>query len=131
MTSFTQDNNTALVIEFYEAFSRRDLDAFDNILAPEWINHPADPGHENTPQGFKGGVQDFHRAFENFSITRDAIVAQDNLVVCRITMTGRHVQPLGEWQPSGAPTTLYGMDMHRLVNGRIVETWHFERMAKE
>ncbi|WP_411571187.1 ester cyclase [Pectobacterium cacticida] len=123
--------NIAVVVAFYEAFTHADLNAFDTILAPEWINHPADPGRDNTPQGFKAGVQDFHTAFEGFRIQRDAIVAQHDLVVCRITMTGRHVRPLGTWQPSGERVTFHGMDMHRLIQGRIAETWHFERLGKD
>ncbi|WLE00705.1 ester cyclase (plasmid) [Agrobacterium leguminum] len=64
-----------------------------------------------------------------FSIQRDALVAERDLVVCRLTMTGRHVKPLGDWPPSGKDEVFYGMDMHQLVEGRIVETWHFERMG--
>ena len=123
--------NTAIVIAFYEAFARADLAAFDGILAPDWVNHPADPGRENTPEGFKGGVQDFHEAFQGFRLERDALVAQGDLVVCRITMTGRHVKALGPWQPSGRMVRFHGMDMHRLRDGRIVETWHFERLQSD
>ncbi|WP_218643469.1 ester cyclase [Pseudomonas hunanensis] len=71
------------------------------MLSDNWINHPADPGRENNREGFKGGVQDFHAAFEGFDIRRDAMVSEGDLVVCRITMSGRHVGALGDWQPSG------------------------------
>lgn len=121
-------DNTDVVIAFYEAFNRCDLAAFDDILTAYWINNPADPGHENSPEGFKKGVKDFHDAFAGFHITRNAIVVQDNFVVCRITMEGRHVGALGLWKPDGKCKTLYGMDMHQLKNGKIIETWHFERM---
>ncbi|WKV48852.1 ester cyclase [Dickeya fangzhongdai] len=124
----TETANKAVVIAFYDAFTRADIGKFDEILADHWVNHPADPGRENTREGFKGGVSDFHDAFENFTIYREAIIAEDNLVVCRITMTGRHVKSLGNWQASGKDETFSGMDMHRLEEGRIVETWHFERM---
>ncbi len=119
----------ALVVAFYEAFTGRDLAAFDDILAAGWINHPADPGRENNRDGFKAGVADFHAAFEGFRIRRDALVAEGDLVVCRITMTGRHVGVLGEWQPDGRDVTFHGMDMHRIEQGRIAETWHFESMG--
>ncbi|EKI9308947.1 ester cyclase [Salmonella enterica] len=130
MKLFPEDN-TAVVVAFYEAFSHAELDAFDVILSPSWVNHPADPGHESTPEGFSKGVLDFHTAFEDFHITRDALVAQGDFVVCRITMTGRHVGRLGNWLPDGKLKTFYGMDMHRLKYGRIEETWHFERMGND
>lgn len=119
----------ALVVAFYEAFGARDLAAFDAILAPGWVNHPADPGRSNDPAGFKAGVGDFHDAFVGFRIHRDALIAEGDLVVCRITMTGRHVGRLGDWQPDGREVALHGMDMHRIEDGRIAETWHFERMG--
>lgn len=121
-------DNKALVCRFYDAFNQADAQAFDALLSEQWINHPADPGHPDTRDGFKAGMKDFHSAFEGFRLTRNALMAEDDLVVCRITMTGRHVGVLGEWQPSGAQETLQGMDMHRIANGRIVETWHFERL---
>lgn len=118
----------ALVIAFYEAFTRRDLARFDDLLSADWINHPADPGRENNRDGFKAGVSDFHAAFEGFRIRRDALIAEGDLVVCRITMSGRHVGPLGEWQSDGRKVTFHGMDMHRIAQNRIAETWHFERL---
>ena len=119
----------ALVATFYDAFTGRDLAAFDDILATGWINHPADPGRENNREGFKAGVVDFHAAFEGFRIRRDALVAEGDLVVCRITMSGRHVGVLGDWRPDGREVTFHGMDMHRIEQGRIAETWHFENMG--
>ncbi|WP_423207894.1 ester cyclase [Paracoccus yeei] len=82
-------------------------------------------------EAFKGGAQDLHEAFQGFRLERDARIAQDDLAVCRITMTGRHVKALGPWQPSGRMVRFHGMDMHRLRDGRIVETWHFERLQSD
>lgn len=124
-----QNHNKALVIAFYEAFNAGERERFPDILAADWVNHPADPGRENTPAGFMEAVGDFHAAFEGFRISREALVAEGDLVVCRITMSGRHVAALGTWQPDGNMTTFSGMDMHRIRDNRIVETWHFERMA--
>ncbi|MFJ1290797.1 hypothetical protein [Paracoccus yeei] len=46
--------NTAIVIAFYEGFARADLDAFDGILAPDWINPPADPGRASSERLSQG-----------------------------------------------------------------------------
>lgn len=123
----TVQANKEIVRRFYEAFSAGDVAVFDTILSPAFVNHPADPGRSNDVAGFRAGVADFHAAFEGFAIRRDAMVAEDDLVVCRITMHGRHVAALGEWQPNGQEIVFHGMDMHRIHEGRIAETWHFER----
>ena len=119
----------ALVRRFYDAFNQGNSEAMDSILATDWVNHPASPGRPNSPDGFKAGMQDFHRAFPAFNMIREALVVEDDLVVCRVSMTGRHVGALGDWLPSGEDETLYAMDMHRIANDKIAETWHFERLA--
>lgn len=123
------EKNKRNVIAFYEAFSSADVDRFDALLLPSFENHPADPGRSNDVAGFKAGVADFHAAFEGFEIRRDALICEGDLVVCRITMTGRHVAAIDDWQPSGQKVTFHGMDMHRLEDDRIAETWHFERFG--
>lgn len=124
------DQPKAIVTAFYEAFTAGAVERFDTLLAPGFINHPADPGRSNDREGFKQGVADFHAAFAGFRIQRDALIAEGDLVVCRITMTGRHIAALGDWQPSGEAVTFHGMDMHRIEAGRIAETWHFERLGE-
>lgn len=93
------DEHRALVTAFYHTFSLADVTQFDDLRASDWINHPAAPGRESNREGFKGGLQDFHGAFENFHIHIDAIVAENDLIVCRITMSGRHIGTLAIFSP--------------------------------
>ena len=122
----SREDDKRLVSAFYDAFNTLDNAAFDRILDADWVNHPADPGHPNTPAGVKRGVVDFHQAFAEFHIEREVMVAEGEYVVCRITMTGRHVGDFGDWKASGEWVRFHGMDMHRVAHGKIVETWHFE-----
>lgn len=122
------EENKKIIVQFYDAFNHQDLATFDQILAVDWVNHPADAGRENNRDGFKLGMQDFHKAFENFLLIKEQIVAEGNFVVCRIKMSGNHVHDLGDWKAIGQYIEFSGMDMHRLENGKIQETWHFEYM---
>ncbi|WP_080756545.1 ester cyclase [Pectobacterium actinidiae] len=56
----------------------------------------------------------------------DAVVAENDLIVCRITMSGRHINDFDHWKASGKSVRFIGMNMHRIEEGRIKETWHFE-----
>lgn len=116
----------ALVAAFYQAFNANDCIAFDTVLASNWVNHPADLGQPNTPEGFKRAVAHTHRAFEGFHIDVQAVVAEADLVVCRINMNGRHVADFDHYPASGRSVQFTGMDMHRVKDGVIHETWHFE-----
>lgn len=120
------DDKKSVATVFYHAFNANDGAIFDQILAANWINHPADPGQPNTPEGFKRAVQQTHAALEGFHIEIEAMVAEGDLVVCRIAMQGRHVGDIEHRKASGRQVSFSGMDMHRIVDGRILETWHFE-----
>ncbi|MFJ5365669.1 ester cyclase [Pectobacterium punjabense] len=119
-------DNSSLAVAFYQAFNTNDSTAFDRLLATNWVNHPADPGQPNTPAGFKRAVAQTHAAFEGFHIDIEAIVSENDLIVCRIAMSGRHIGDFDCWKASGRQVRFSGMDMHRIEGGRISETWHFE-----
>lgn len=53
---------------------------------------------------------------------RDALIAEGDLVVCRITMKGRYIGVLGSWRRDGRAITFHGTDMHRIASGHISET---------
>ncbi|WP_240431496.1 ester cyclase [Pectobacterium parmentieri] len=76
--------------------------------------------------GFKHAVTHTHAAFEGFHIDIEAVVAENDLVVCRIAMSGQHIGDFDRWKASGQQVRFSGMDMHRIEGGRISETWHFE-----
>ncbi|WP_072034315.1 ester cyclase [Pectobacterium fontis] len=120
------NDHVSLATAFYQAFNANDSTAFDRLLATDWINHPADPGQPNTPAGFKHAVAYTHAAFEGFHINIEAVVAENDLVVCRIAMNGRHIRDFDHWKASGKQVRFTGMDMHRIEGGKIRETWHFE-----
>lgn len=48
------------------------------------------------------------------------------MVVCRITMTGRHVGVFADRHSTSLAVPFHEMDTYRLGNGRIVEMWHIE-----
>lgn len=118
--------NKALVASFYDAFNREDAALFRTILSSDWKDHPEAPGQKPGPDGLIDVVAAFRGAFEGLVITPEQVVAEDDHVVVRIRLEGRHVKPFFGHSPSGRQVTFSGMDMHRLRDGRIVETWHFE-----
>lgn len=119
----------AVVAKFYEAFNRQDDALFRSILAPDWADHPEAPGQKPGAAGLIEVVAAFRQAFEGLVITPEQVVAEDNHVVVRIRLDGRHVLPFFGHQPSGRQVSFTGMDMHRLDKGRIAETWHFENFT--
>ena len=69
---------------------------------------------------FMGG---FTGAFPDARISIESTVAEDDLVACRWTIAGTH---RGEFQgaaPTGRPIRFDGIDLSRVVDGKIAEHW--------
>lgn len=109
--------NKTLVRRFVDAYNNRNLDAFDEILSPDYFDHSSQVG----PEGLKQLMNMAFNAFPDFHETIEDIVAEGNKVWARITFTGTHT---GEWMgiaPTGKTVTTEMVDIFRILNGKLVE----------
>ena len=65
----------------------------------------------------------YHMAFTDIRVTADQIVAEGDTVVVRWTARGRHTGHLLDIPPTERETVTTGIDMLRIVDGKIVEGW--------
>lgn len=122
----TIQENKALVAMFYAAFNAGDADTFRAILSSDWKDHPEAPGQKPGAQGLIDVVGMFRSAFEGLHITPEVVVAEGDHVTVRIRLEGRHVLDWAGHKASQHHVVYHGMDMHRIAEGKIAETWHFE-----
>ena len=107
----------AIVRRFIEAYNKRNLDVFDDLLAPDYFDHTSQVG----PEGLKQLMNMAFKAFPDFHETIEDIIAEGDKVWVRITFTGTHT---GEWMgiaPTGKKVTTEMVDIFRIVNGKLVE----------
>src|SRR5919199_6411058 len=102
----TPEENKALVRRFYEEIDKGNIDAMDEFVAEDYIDHnPA-------PYGFDSGRKGLKQAFELFWVATpgyhhiDDQIAEGDKVVTRMTSYGKHVGDL-----PGAPATGNEMKM--------------------
>ena len=117
------DQNKAIVRRFYDEIDKGNLDAMDELVAEDYIDHnpppfPFAPGREGLKQAFKL----FWEATPGYHRIEDQI-AEGDKVVTRLTSFGKH-----EGDLPGAPRTGNEMEMtsitiHRIANGKLVEKW--------
>jgi ketosteroid isomerase-like protein len=107
-----------------EIFARGDLHVADEIFAPDAQFHGPDwpPGASGT-EVIKEDARVYRSAFRIDSLTRDAELAEGDMVCHLWTFTGTHVGDLGGIAPTGRQATASGMDLFRCRDGRIVECW--------
>ena len=111
------EENKAIVRKFIEAYNERNLDVFDDLLAPDYFDHTSQVG----PEGLKQLMNMAFKAFPDFHETIEDIIAEGDKVWVRITFTGTHT---GEWMgiaPTGKKITTEMVDVFRIVNGKLVE----------
>jgi C-1 hydroxylase len=111
------EENKAIVRRFIDAYNKRNLGVFDDLLAPDYFDHTSQVG----PEGFKQLMNMAFRAFPDFHETIEDIIAEGDKVWVRITFRGTHRD---EWMgiaPSGKKITTEMVDIFRIEKGKLVE----------
>jgi steroid delta-isomerase-like uncharacterized protein len=100
------------------------LTALDELTDPGYVNHNAPPGVPPDREGLKQITAMFRQAFPDGRMTIEDMVAEEDRVVTRKTFRGTHRGELMGIPPTGRTVSIGLMDIARLVDGRVVETWH-------
>jgi predicted ester cyclase len=111
------------VMAFQRAAELRDGSAFD-LVAEDLVQHAAGPqGREGLRQTLATLDHDLDRP----TATIHQVVAQDDLVVVRLTLHGRHVAStmplLAALPPTGGAVAWDFIHIWRVADGSIVEHW--------
>jgi predicted ester cyclase len=114
-----------LVRRLFEARGKTDLDAFDKMLAPEFVSHTKLlPGHKPDREGYKRTIAEYAATFSNRRFIVEEQVAEADKVVSRVTAHATHDRKafLGV-APTGKEATYKTIFIHRISGGKIAEEW--------
>ena len=112
-----------------DAVTSGDLDALDEILAPDLVDH--DPGdYPPTREGIKSFFRDFRSAFPDMDLEVEHMHATDDYVVFRYTVTGTHTGEFMGHAATGRSFSAPAMQMGRWEDGRCVERWGVTDQSK-
>jgi len=78
------------------------------------------------PQADIAASRELLRAFPDREITVEQVIARDDCVVARWTMTGSHE---GEWEgiaATGRKVVVTGCSVYRLRAGKLLRAWHYQ-----
>ena len=117
--------NKAVARRFYDAWNARDLDAFDELVAPDAQDHdPQNPFREmRGPAGAKRAAGMYHSAFSDGRIEIDDQIAEGDLVVTRWTGKGTQDGELMGMPPTGKWVEVSGITIDRIAGEQIAESW--------
>jgi serine phosphatase RsbU (regulator of sigma subunit)/predicted ester cyclase len=118
------EENIALVRRFLEARAEGDLDAMDEIMAPDFVDHTLAPGQQSDREGVKRAVAQFSAAFSDVRFVIEEQVAAGDKVVSRISGRGTYDRSeLMDVAPTGTEVASMAIFIHRIEGGKIVEEW--------
>src|SRR5687767_903069 len=119
------EENKALIRHLVEeALNKGRLALADEYFDPDYVVHI--PSRQDLPRGpaaFKQVIGMWRAAFADWHMTIEDLVAEGDLVANRFTTTGTHTAPLFGFPATGRTMIVRGQELHRLANGKLVETW--------
>src|ERR687890_1836002 len=107
-----------------EARVKADLNAIEEMMAPNFISHGFIPGQLPGREGLKRWIAEIAATFSNRRRFIEDQVAETDKVVTRYTLRATH--DLGELKgvaPSGREVSYKAIVIHRIVGGKIAEEW--------
>ena len=118
------ERNKAVVRRFIEEVqNQKDWAVYDELNGPDFVNLSAPPGIPADREGGKMFLTAFANAFPDSQIAVDDMIAEDDRVVTKKTMTGTHTGEFNGIPPTGKRVEIQYVDILRLRDGRIVEHW--------
>ena len=118
------EQNKALVRRFYEEIDQGNLDAMDELVAEDYVDH-SPPPFPNLGEGraaVKQAFQIFWKATPGYHRIDDQI-AEGDKVVTRLTAIGTHEDDLPGIPKTGAKLEMTATVVHRIEHGKLAEKW--------
>jgi len=123
-----QEQNKQTVTRFNKEFIEQgNLDAFEEIVAPDFVNRSA--AALNIPAG-RDGIRDYivdvlHKALKDINVTIFDQIAEGDTVVTRKSISGIQVGEFLNKPASNERITMHLIDIVTLRNGQYVEHWRY------
>lgn len=120
----SQEENKTAVRRFWEGFNDHNLDVWDEVCTPTFINHdpslPVVDADLPTIKEIIGGMQ---AAFPDLTSSEEDLVSGDDKIVVRRTFRGTHKGDFMGVAASAKEVTMTGIFISRLAEGKIEEHW--------
>lgn len=103
-------------------FSQGDLRVVDECIAVDAVDHN-EPAGTDCREHFRQVVTMLRRAFPDFQVTIEDMIAEGDKVAARVTMTGTHQGPFMGLPPTGTRIAVQQMRLMRFTDGKMVDSW--------
>jgi len=120
----TEANKALIRYLIEEGLNKGELDMAAEHFLPNYVVHiPGRTDLPSGPQSFKQVIGMWRAAFPDWHMTIEQLIAEGDLVTNRFTTRGTHGAPLMGIPPTNRPMTVHGIEIHRIQDGKVAETW--------
>lgn len=118
------DVNKALIRRYFESWNANDVDALDDIIAVNAIDHTAYDGQQAGREGYRDFYRTWHSAFPGFQAEIEDMIAEGDRVATRWTFRGRHLGVYNGIAPTGRDVVIVAVSNHRIEHGLVTDEWY-------
>jgi steroid delta-isomerase-like uncharacterized protein len=117
------ENNKQTVRRVYDLVNAGNVEEIQDLVAVDYDEHDPLPGQG---EGRDGVLDRFSMLTDALApqFTIEDVIAEGDRVVVRWTNSGTHVGEFAGIPPTGRAFSIAGIDIYRVVDGRLSEHWH-------
>jgi|SRR5689334_19535388 steroid delta-isomerase-like uncharacterized protein len=119
----SKEQNAAALTKFAEAVATRNYALFDDVVAPNSVDHDPAPGQVPGPKGYRDLFTEMRRAFPDMKVEVAQLVADEDAIAFAYTFTGTHDGQLMGIPATGKKVKIRGMQISKFRDGKMVERW--------
>ena len=116
------ENNKSIVLRLFEEVMKGNLAIADELIVEDYTQHSVF-GIPNGREGFKQFFMAFATAVPDAQFDIEDVIAEGDKVVTRYTVKGTQTGALQGIPPTGKKFSMKGIDIFRVVDGKVVEHW--------
>jgi predicted ester cyclase len=128
-----QEQNKAIVTRFNKEFIEKgNLDTFEELLAPDFVNRSAAVLNINAG---RDGIRDYiidvmHKALADIEVEIYELIAEGHTVVTRKAIRGTQIAEFLNMPNTGRRITMHLIDIVKLKDGKYVEHWRYGQVIE-
>src|SRR3954447_17120681 len=117
------EENKLVIRRWLEAWNTNDLESAEGLLQDDYLRHDANLPDIAGPQAELQFIATALAAFPDLRFEAQHLVAEDDLVMSRLTAQGPHQGEFMGVPASGRHIDIQTVDTFRLLDGKIAEQW--------
>ncbi len=117
------ERNKAAKRKYFDALNAQNLDAIDELFAPDYVLHMAGSPDLEGAERLKQMVAGSFTALSELRAQVEDMVGEGDKVVTRWTITAVHFGEFMGVPPTNRRLIMNGIIIDRFVDGRVVEAW--------